>query len=172
MTKKEKVRQFTPSVLDERLASLKKMFPDFFTDGKLDVPKLRELLGEAVEEETERYRFTWAGKRDAIQLLQTPTRATLTPSRKESVGFDTTENVFIEGDNLEALKLLYKPYFGAINAIYVDPPYNTGDDFVYRDNYTDPLHSYLQLTGQKDEEGNVSQQMLKQADAITPIGCP
>ena len=153
MAKSEKVEQCTPSVMEERLGSLKQMFPEFFVDGKLDVPKLRELLGEAVEEETERYRFTWAGKRDAIQLLQTPTRATLVPCREESVGFDTTENIFIEGDNLEALKLLYKPYFGEVNAIYVDPPYNTGDDFVYRDNYTDPLHSYLQLTGQKDEEG-------------------
>lgn len=153
MAKSDKVEHFTPSVLDERLGNLKQMFPEFFTDGKLDVPKLRELLGEGVEEETERYRFTWAGKRDAIQLLQTPTRATLVPCREESVDFDTTENIFIEGDNLEALKLLYKPYFGQVNAIYVDPPYNTGDDFVYRDNYTDPLHSYLQLTGQRDEEG-------------------
>ena len=153
MAKSEKVEQCTPSVMEERLGSLKQMFPEFFVDGKLDVPKLRELLGEAVEEETERYRFTWAGKRDAIQLLQTPTRATLVPCREESVHFDTTENIFIDGDNLEALKLLYKPYFGEVNAIYVDPPYNTGDDFVYRDNYTDPLHSYLQLTGQKDEEG-------------------
>ena len=153
MKKLDKVEQFTPSVMDERIEKLKRMFPEFFTDGKLDVPKLREILGEAVEEETERYRFTWAGKRDAIQLLQTPTRATLIPCREESVEFDATGNIFIEGDNLEALKLLYKPYFGMVNAIYVDPPYNTGDDFVYRDNYTDPLHSYRQLTGQTDEEG-------------------
>ena len=153
MAKSEKVEQFTPSPLDERLEDLKKMFPEFFTEGKLDVPKLRELLGEGIEEETERYRFAWAGKRDAIQLLQTPTRATLIPCREESVDFDATGNIFIEGDNLEVLKLLYKPYFGKVNAIYVDPPYNTGDDFVYRDNYTDPLQSYLQLTGQKDKEG-------------------
>ena len=153
MTKLDKVEQFTPSVVSERVSELKRMFPEFFADGKLDVPKLREILGEAMEEEAERYRFTWAGKRDAIQLLQIPTRATLVPCRGESVDFDTTGNIFIEGDNLEALKLLYKPYFGKVNAIYVDPPYNTGDDFVYRDNYTDPLHSYLQLTGQKDDEG-------------------
>ena len=154
MPKSDKVDQFTPSVLDKRVEALKKMFPDFFTEGKIDVSKLRELLGEAVEEKTERYRFTWAGKRDAIQLLQTPTRATLTPCREESVNFDATGNVFIEGDNLEVLKLLYKPYFGKVKAIYVDPPYNTGGDFVYSDNYKDPLQSYLQLTGQKSKEGD------------------
>ena len=154
MTKPDKVEQSTPSALDERLENLKKLFPEFFTEDKLDVPKLRELLGEGVEEETERYRFTWSGKRDAIQLLQTPTRATLTPCREESVDFDTTENIFIEGDNLEVLKLLYKPYFGKVKAIYIDPPYNTGGDFVYSDNYKDPLSTYLQITGQKNEEGN------------------
>ena len=154
MTKLDKVEQFTSSVLNERLENLKKMFPEFFTDGKLDVPKLREILGEAVEEEAERYRFTWSGKRDAIQLLQTPTRATLLPCREESVDFDATGNIFIEGDNLEVLKLLYKPYFGEVKAIYIDPPYNTGGDFVYSDNYKDPLSAYLQITGQKDEAGN------------------
>ena len=91
MAKPEKVEQLTPSVLEERLENLKKMFPEFFTEGKLDVPKLQELLAEDVEDGAERYRFTWAGKRDAIQLLQTPTRATLTPCREESVDFDTTE---------------------------------------------------------------------------------
>ena len=153
MPKSDKVDQFTPSVLDKRIEALKKMFPEFFTEGKIDVPKLRELLGEAVEEETERYRFTWAGKRDAIQLLQTPTRATLVPCLEEAVDFDTTGNIFIEGDNLEVLKLLYKPYFGEVKAIYIDPPYNRGGDYVYQDNYTDPLNTYLQLTSQKDEEG-------------------
>ena len=154
MAKPEKVEQFTPSALDERLEDLKKMFPEFFTEGKIDVLKLRGLLGEDIEEETERYRFTWAGKRDAIQLLQTPTRATLTPCPEESVDFDATGNIFIEGDNLEVLKLLYKPYFGKVKAIYIDPPYNRGGDYVYNDNYTDPLDTYLQLTAQKDEEGN------------------
>ena len=154
MAKPEKVEQLTPSVLEERLENLKKMFPEFFTEGKLDVPKLQELLAGDLEDGAERYRFTWAGKRDAIQLLQIPTRSTLIPSREESVDFDATENIFIEGDNLEALKLLYKPYFGEVKAIYIDPPYNTGGDFVYSDNYKDPLLSYLQLIGQKDEEGN------------------
>ena len=154
MPKPEKVERLTPSVLDEQVEKLKKMFPEFFTDGKLDVPKLRELLGEAVEEEMERYRFSWAGKRNAINLLQIPTRSTLVPFREESVDFEVTGNIFIEGDNLEVLKLLYKPYFRTVKAIYIDPPYNTGGDFVYSDNYKDPLNTYLQLTGQKNEEGN------------------
>ena len=154
MAKTEKVEQFTPSVLDERLENLKKMFPEFFTEGKIDIPKIQELLAETAEDGVERYRFAWTGKRDAIQLLQTPTRATLTPCREESVDFDATGNVFIEGDNLEVLKLLYKPYFGKVKAIYIDPPYNRGGDYVYNDNYTDPLNTYLKLTAQKDEEGN------------------
>ena len=154
MAKSDKVDQITSSVLDDRVEALKKMFPEFFTEGKVDVPKLREAFGEAVEEESERYRFTWAGKRDAIQLLQTPTRATLVPYPDESIDFDATGNIFIEGDNLEVLKLLYKPYFGEVKAIYIDPPYNRGGDYVYNDNYTDPLNTYLQFTAQKDEEGN------------------
>ena len=154
MTKLEKAKQSTPSPLDERLENLKKLFPEFFTEGKLDIPKIQELLAEDVEDGAEHYRFTWTGKRDSIQLLQTPTRATLTPCREESVDFNTTGNVFIEGDNLEVLKLLYKPYFGKVKAIYIDPPYNRGGDYVYNDNYTDPLNTYLRLTAQKDEEGN------------------
>ena len=154
MAKSDKVEQLTASPLDERLENLKKLFPEFFTEGKLDVPKLQELSAGDLEDEVERYRFTWTGKRDAVQLLQTPTRATLTPCPEESVDFDTTGNIFIEGDNLEVLKLLYKPYFGKVKAIYIDPPYNRGGDYVYNDNYTDPLNTYLQLTAQKDEKGN------------------
>ena len=155
MAKSEKVEQFTPSVLDERLEDLKSIFPEFFTEGKLDISKLREVLGEAVEEETERYHFTWAGRQDAINMLQTPTRATLVPCPEESVDFDFTENVFVEGDNLEVLKLLDKPYFDGVKAIYIDPPYNTGGEFVYTDNYKDPLSTYLHITGQINEEGKV-----------------
>ena len=150
----DKIEQFTPSLTSERLEHLKQLFPDCFTEGKIDLPKLREILGEIAEEEPERYHFTWSGRRDAIQLLQTPTRATLVPCPGESVNFNNTGNIFIEGDNLEVLKLLYKPYFGRVKAIYIDPPYNTGGDFVYPDNYADPLQTYLQLTGQKDDHGN------------------
>ena len=163
MTKSEKVEQFTPSVLDERLEDLKRIFPEFFTEGKLDVSKLREFLGEAVEEETERYRFTWAGRQDAINMIQVPTRATLVPCPEESVDFATTGNIFIEGDNLEVLKLLYKPYFGEVKAIYIDPPYNTGGEFVYTDNYKDPLSTYLSITGQIDEEGNIGSNKIEKS---------
>lgn len=151
----EKVNQCTPSPLSDRIEHLKKLFPETFSEGKLDLAKLREALGEATDEQPERYHFNWAGKRDAINLLQTPTRATLVPCHEESIDFDATGNIFIEGDNLEVLKLLYKPYFGRVKAIYIDPPYNTGGDFVYPDNYADPLHTYLQITGQKDEDGNL-----------------
>lgn len=150
----DKVEQFSPSVDSERIEHLEKLFPECFTEGKIDFLKLREVLGESTEEGPERYHFTWAGKRDAIQLLQIPTRATLVPCHEESVDFDATGNIFIEGDNLEVLKLLYKPYFGCVKAIYIDPPYNTGGDFVYPDNYADPLDTYLRLTGQKDGNGN------------------
>ena len=163
MTKPEKVEQFTPSVLDERLENLKKLFPEFFTEGKLDLPKIQELLGEAVEEETERYHFTWAGRQDAINMLQTPTRATLVPCPEESVDFDATENVFVEGDNLEVLKLLDKPYFDGVKAIYIDPPYNTGGEFVYTDNYKDPLSTYLHITGQINEEGKVGSNKVEKS---------
>ena len=150
----EKVAQVSPSLKNQRIEHLKKTFPECFTEGKIDYLKLREILGEGAEEGTERYHFTWSGKRDAIKLLQTPTRATLVPCLEESVDFDASGNIFIEGDNLEVLKLLYKPYFGQVKAIYIDPPYNTGGDFVYPDNYADPLDTYLQLTGQKDGDGN------------------
>ena len=150
----DKVEICSPSLVNEQIEQFKILFPECFSEGKIDFSKLREAVGQVAAEESERYHFTWAGKRDAIQLLQTPTRATLVPCYEESVDFETTGNIFVEGDNLEALKLLYKPYFGQVKAIYIDPPYNTGSDFVYPDNYTDPLDTYLQLTGQKDGNGN------------------
>ena len=103
----------------------------------------------------DRYHFNWAGKREAIRLLNVPTEATLIPCRAESLQFNSTSNLFIEGDNLEVLKLLYKPYFGGVKAIYIDPPYNTGNDFVYPDDYAKPLDAYLQLSGQLDAAGNL-----------------
>lgn len=114
---------------------------------------LTESINEIEKSET--YRFTWAGKREVIHLLNIPTEATLKPDHDDSLNFDTSQNLFIEGDNLEVLKLLYKPYFGRIKAIYIDPPYNTGGDFIYPDNYRNPLDTYLQLAGQVDSEGNL-----------------
>ena len=155
MARTEKVNLETPSLSEERLQELRTLIPEAFSEGKIDFEKLRLVLGAAVDEKPERYSFKWSGKRDAIRILSMPSRATLIPAKEESVNFDTTENLFIEGDNLEVLKLLYKPYFGMVKMIYIDPPYNTGNDFVYPDNYTDPLETYLQLSGQKDIEGNL-----------------
>jgi adenine-specific DNA-methyltransferase len=108
-----------------------------------------------VDTRQERYGFTWSGKRNATLLLQTPSYATLTPAEDESVNFESTQNLFIEGDNLEVLKLLYKSYSGRVKMIYIDPPYNTGNDFVYSDDFADPLERYLEVTGQKDTNGNL-----------------
>jgi len=153
--KGEAVAAASADLLAAQIVRLKGLFPEAFTEGKVDWDKLRATLGDVVDDGPERYTFTWAGKRDAIRLLQTPTCATLVPCREESVNFYETQHIFIEGDNLEVLKLLYKPYFGRVKTIYIDPPYNTGNDFIYPDNYTDPLATYLQLTGQQDAEGNL-----------------
>jgi len=145
----------TPNILEKRIESLRQTFPETFAEGKVDFERLRAMLGDTVDTRPERFTFAWAGKRSAIQILQMPTRATLIPAKHESLDFDSTRNLFIEGDNLEVLKLLYKSYFGRVKMIYIDPPYNTGKDFVYPDNYADPLDTYLKITGQRDAEGNL-----------------
>jgi adenine-specific DNA-methyltransferase len=132
-------------VLEAQIAKLRSLFPEVFVEGKIDFDKLRITLGDAAESGPGRFHFSWAGKDDAVSLLQTPSRGTLIPCPDESINFDTTGNAFIEGDNLEVLKLLFKPYFGRVKLIYIDPPYNTGQDFVYPDNYADPLKTYLSV---------------------------
>jgi adenine-specific DNA-methyltransferase len=151
----EKVETTSINIAAERKKQLKAIFPEVFTEDNIDFAKLKATLGKIIDDRPERYSFTWAGKREAIQMLQTPSKATLKPERSESVDFDNTQNLFIEGDNLEVLKLLRKSYSGQVKMIYIDPPYNTGNDFIYPDNYTDPLDNYLELTGQKDSEGNL-----------------
>jgi len=153
--KSESVPQASPDIVKERLAALQEAVPEAVTEGKVDLDKLRAAFGVEVDTRPERYSFTWAGKRDAIRLLQAPSRATLVPAVPESVGFESTENAFVEGDNLEVLKVLYKSYAGRVKMIYIDPPYNTGGDFIYPDNFADPLATYLALTGQRDSEGNL-----------------
>lgn len=138
-----------------QVGKLRILFPEVFVEGKIDFDKLRTTLGAAAESGPGRFNFSWAGKNDAIALLQTPTCGTLLPSPNESVDFEATGNFFIQGDNLEVLKILFKPYFGRVKVVYIDPPYNTGQDFVYPDNYADPLKTYLQLSGQTDSEGNL-----------------
>lgn len=142
-------------VITDRLAQLKALIPEAFSDDTLDVDALRAALGEQVASGPERYGFSFAGKRDARQALQTPAQGTLHPAPGEGLDEDTAPHAFIEGDNLEVLKLLYRSYAGAIKLIYIDPPYNTGNDFVYPDNFAEPLQQYLKMTGQADANGKL-----------------
>ncbi len=151
----EPVSLTAPDFLAEQKEQLRQLMPHVFTEGKIDLGKLRAAVGDAADERPERYSLTWAGKRAAIQELQKPTWGTLVPAKDESINFDTTRNIFIEGENLEVLKLLYKSYFGRVKMIYVDPPYNTGNDFVYPDDFADSKNAYLRITGQKDAAGNL-----------------
>jgi adenine-specific DNA-methyltransferase len=129
---------------------MRELFPEAFTEGRVDFEVLRQLLGDDVEEREERYGLTWHGKRRARQLALTPSTGTLLPRPDQSVDWDTTRNLFIEGDNLEVLKLLQKSYAGRIKLIYIDPPYNTGKDFVYKDDFRDNIRNYLEVTGQTE----------------------
>lgn len=137
----------------ENVQRLKEIFPEIFAEDKIDFDRLQELLGHHVNEREDHYSFTWHGKRAAGRLAQTPSTGTLRPAKDESVDWDTTQNIFIEGDNLEVLKLLQKTYHRKVKMIYIDPPYNTGNDFVYKDDYTDSVRHYLEMTGQLDGEG-------------------
>ena len=142
-------------VKKERIEKLKALMPEVFNeDDNIDFDKLKLTLGESVNTQNERYVLNWAGKSDSFKILQTPTTATLAPDKEESVNFDTTENIFIEGENLEVLKVLQKSYFGKIKMIYIDPPYNTGNDsFIYPDKFSESKDQYLKRIGEKDEEG-------------------
>jgi len=151
----ERVARTSPDLVAGQVERLRQVFPESVTEEKVDWDKLRATRGEIVDEAPERYSFTWAGKQEAIRVIQTPSRAALVPCPEESVNWDETQHVFIEGENLEVLKLLYKAYFGRVKMIYIDPPYNTGQDRIYRDSFADPLAAYLQFTRQQDAEGNI-----------------
>jgi adenine-specific DNA-methyltransferase len=141
-------------IADAKRQELLRLFPEVRTEGgKLDFDRLKLALGESVDVGRERYGLTWPGKADCFKAIQAPSMGTLRPCPEESVNFDTTENLIIEGDNLEVLKLLQKSYLGKIKMIYIDPPYNTGNDFIYPDNYTESLQTYLEYTGQVDSQG-------------------
>jgi adenine-specific DNA-methyltransferase len=140
----------SPDLVGDNIEQLKALFPEAFTEGKVDFEVLRQLLGDAVEEREEKYGLNWHGKRRARQLALTPSTGTLRPCPEDSVDWDTTRNLMIEGDNLEVLKLLQKSYAGRVKLIYIDPPYNTGRDFVYPDDFQDNIKNYLELTGQME----------------------
>ena len=150
----EKLELRSGDIAEEKRQELLRLFPEIRTEGgKLDFERLKLALGEAVDVGKERYGMNWPGKADCFRTIQAPSLGTLRPCPEESVNFDTTENLIIEGDNLEVLKLLQKSYLGKVKMIYIDPPYNTGNDFIYPDNYTESLQTYLEYTGQVDAEG-------------------
>ena len=160
----EKMKMHSPNLTQENIARIRELFPGCVTeaqseDGKLrlavDFDQLRQELSESiVEGPQERYHLNWPGKREALLTANAPIARTLRPCREESVDFDTTKNLFIEGDNLEALKLLQETYLGKVKMIYIDPPYNTGNDFIYEDDFAENSEEFLKRSNQKDEEGN------------------
>ena len=163
MTKPEKLSMATPNIVDANVSKIARLFPSCVTqiteDGEskagIDFDMLRQELSEfVVEGPKERYSFNWPDKRKAILLANTPTTKTLRPVHEESVDFDNTKNIYIEGDNLEALKCLRETYLGKIKMIYIDPPYNTGDDYVYKDDFKESTKEYLKRSDQLDKTGN------------------
>ncbi len=153
MTEPEKITLTSLDISEEKRERLKQLFPEILNDDQIDFDQLKRVLGEWVKPGKERFGLSWPGKAECMRIIQQPSVATLKPARDESVNFDDTENLFIEGDNLEVLKLLQKSYFGKVKMIYIDPPYNTGKEFIYPDKYNETLDTYLEYTGQKDSAG-------------------
>lgn len=151
----EKLDLRSHDIAEDKRQELLNLFPEIRTEGgKLDFERLKLALGESVDIGKERYGMNWPGKADCFKTIQMPSLATLRPCPEESINFTTTDNLIIEGDNLEVLKLLQKSYLGKVKMIYIDPPYNTGNDFIYPDNYSESLQTYLEYTGQVDAEGH------------------
>ncbi|MDK7181504.1 DNA methyltransferase [Corynebacterium riegelii] len=149
----DQIAPWSPDFRTELAKQLAEIAPEAVADGKIDVETLKELLEGDASDTSERFGLFWPGKKRAMRAAQTPTSATLVPDFENSKDWDTTKNVFIEGDNLEVLKILQKHYHGKIKMIYIDPPYNTGKDFVYPDNYREGLDNYLEWSKQVNEEG-------------------
>lgn len=149
----EKMPLTSLDIQKDQLAKLKAIFPEVFNEDKVDWERLQLTLGEAIDTNDERFGMTWPGKSECFKVIQQPSIGTLKPCKEESVNWDSTENLFIEGDNLEVLKLLQQAYYGKVKMIYIDPPYNTGKEFIYPDNYTENLQTYLAYSGQLDEKG-------------------
>ena len=144
----EKMDGMTMNNEQANVEKLKEVFPEVFADGKVDFDKLQGLLGHYIADDKEKYSFSWKGKADSLRLAQKRSTGTLRPCKEESKNWDTTENLYIEGDNLEVLKLLQSSYLNAVKMIYIDPPYNTGNDFVYTDDFADGIAHYKEVTGQ------------------------
>ena len=159
----EKLKMHSPDLTQDNIARIRELFPGCVTEAKaedgsvklaVDFDLLRqELSGSIVEGPQERYHLNWPGKREALMTANAPIAKTLRPCRDASVDFDTTKNLFIEGDNLDALKLLQETYLGKVKMIYIDPPYNTGNDFVYRDDFAEETQSFLTRSNQVDDSG-------------------
>lgn len=155
----EKLNPETPDLAEAQIERLQELFPECVTEGPdglaVDFDALKQALSsQIVEGPRERYMLDWPGKRAATAMANQPTDKTLRPAKDESIDFDTTQNLFIEGDNLEALKLIQETYLGQVKMIYIDPPYNTGKDFVYRDDFKQAREDYEAESDQRDEEGN------------------
>ena len=150
----DKMDGMTMNIEQANVEKLKEVFPEVFADGKVDFDKLQGLLGHYIADDKEKYSFSWKGKADSLRLAQKRSTGTLRPCKEESKNWDTTENLYIEGDNLEVLKLLQETYLGKVKMIYIDPPYNTGNDFVYEDDFAQSAAEYMDNSGQYDEEGN------------------
>ncbi|MCK9182952.1 MAG: site-specific DNA-methyltransferase, partial [Fibrobacteraceae bacterium] len=152
---------YSPKPQDEKIEDLKRLFPEVFDEGRIDWEKLKAALGENVNFSNERYVLNWAGKSEAFRTMQQPSAQTLVPAKEESVHFDTTGNIFIEGENLEALKVLQKSYFGQVKMIYIDPPYNTGNDsFIYPDKFSETKEEYQRRVGDRDDDGYMTKEGL------------
>lgn len=149
----EKLNGTSMNIVQDNIEKLKQIFPEVFSENKIDFKTLQQLLGKEIDVEQERYSFNWHGKSNARRIAQEQSTGTLLPSKEDSKNWDNTNNLYIEGDNLEVLKLLQKSYHNKVKMIYIDPPYNTGKDFVYPDNFKDNLKNYLEITGQTGEEG-------------------
>ena len=139
-------------IVQDNISKLKEIFPEIVTEDKIDFDKLKLILGNNIDENPEKYNFTWPGKIQSIKESQKTSYGTLRPCKEESKNWNSTENLYIEGDNLEVLKLLQKSYNNKIKMIYIDPPYNTGNDLIYQNDYSDNLRNYLEFTGQIDGE--------------------
>jgi len=149
------------NITEDLISKLKEIIPGAFTEDKINVEQLKQILGESINTDSERYQLNWAGKTDAYKVLQTPTTSTLNPSISDSINWEDAENILIEGENLEVLKVLQKSYYGKVKVICVDPPYNTGSDsFIYPDKFSETKEEYSRRVGDKDEEGRLMKEGL------------